>query len=94
MDANFTLSTLAGIISPASAEIKAVFIQSTLGGLILPATAEITALFIMTTDGSLLWEPIDPTNPAENWTQVTHSGGTWTIITAGSTTNTWTDKVV
>ena len=60
----------------------------------MDATAEINALFIMTTNGNLLWEPIDPTNPAENWTQIAHSGGTWTVINAGATTNTWTNKVV
>ena len=48
----------------------------------------------MTSIGNLLWEPIDPTNPAENWTQIAHSGGTWTVINAGATTNTWTNKVV
>ena len=48
---------------------------------------------VQSTAGDLKFQEIDAGATAETWTEVTHTGDTWTEINAGSTAETWTEVV-
>jgi len=75
------------------AEMLSSFEMSTQAASTLSAASSMTFLFVMTTDGNLLWVPIDP-GGTPNWSNISHTGDSWTEINAGGTVNQWTEEVV
>ena len=64
MDSQFDLSSLGGllIIYPGAGE----------------GSIEINSVFVITANGDILWVEVDAGATTESWTQVTHTGDTWT----------------
>ena len=46
----------------------------------------------MTANGAFLWERVDP-GTTSNWSDITHTGDTWTEISYSGTSDTWTEMV-
>lgn len=86
--------TLSLIYNGASVQ-SAQFDQSALGGLIVPAESDMVDLFVQSAFGELLWVKINASSGGvEAWTEITHSGDTWTEINAGGIVDQWIEKVV
>ena len=94
-DAQFDFDPLGGLILDTDLSLDAQFdITQALGGLLRFASQSMDSVFIITTDGAILWVKVDASGTPENWTQVTHTGDSWTQINAGTSSETWTNKVV
>jgi hypothetical protein len=48
---------------------------------------------VQSTNGELKFVEINAGETAETWSEITHTGDTWTEINAGSTAETWTEVV-
>ena len=68
------------------------FLQTTASIAILSGDADIIFNFDQSTLGALLWEQINAGDTQENWSEITHTGDTFTEITP-SVTNNWTEMV-
>ena len=94
-DADFTIDPLGGLILSGDANLDFQFdITQALGGFLRFAAQSMDSVFIMTADGAILWVQVDASGTPESWTQVTHTGDSWTEINAGTSSETWTNKVV
>jgi hypothetical protein len=91
--AQFDQTTVGIAIRTGSATMDFAFDQTTVATLVATGAAEIIAIFVSTANGEILWERIDP-GGSPNWLDITHTGDTWTEITVGGTTETWTETVV
>jgi len=40
-----------------------------------------------------LWVPIDAGSSSESWSEITHTGDTWSEVSTGGTIETWTEMV-
>ena len=67
--------------------------QSSLGGLLIAGTSDIVFLMVQSTLGELKFVPVDVGQSVETWSEITHSGDTWTEINAGTNAETWTETV-
>ena len=56
-------------------------------------TLALNTSVIQSTAGDLKFQEIDAGATAETWTEITHTGDTWTEINAGTTAETWTEVV-
>ena len=94
-EVDFILDPLGGLILSGATDLDFQFdITQALGGFLRFAAQSMDSLFIMTADGAILWVKIDASGTPESWTQVTHTGDSWTEINAGTSSETWTNKVV
>jgi hypothetical protein len=93
MDFEFELDADATLIATAVAEMLSSFEMSTQAASILSGASSMTFLFVMTTDGGLLWVPIDAGSSSESWSDITHTGDTWSEVSTGGTIETWTEMV-
>lgn len=94
VDTNFTTSTLGGIIHSATQSVDASFSQTAGSGLLLITSAETDLNFTKTSAGDLLYENVDAGINPETWTEITHTGDTWTDKNTSDTIQTWIEKVV
>jgi hypothetical protein len=67
--------------------------QSTAAIRIASGSSDIEFLVVQSTSGDIKFVEIDAGETAETWTEITHTGDTWTEINAGSTAETWTEVV-
>ena len=66
------------------------FTQSALGGLIIAGTLDIVFLVVQSALGELKFVPVDAGQDVETWSDITHTGDTWTDVSASGTTESWT----
>ena len=69
------------------------FTQSTAAIRIATGTSDIEFLVVQSTSGDIKFVEINAGETAETWTEITHTGDTWTEINAGTTAETWTEVV-
>ena len=69
------------------------FTQSTTAIRIATGTSDIEFLVVQSTSGDIKFVEINAGETAETWTEITHTGDTWTEINAGTTAETWTEVV-
>ena len=100
-DFEFEIDPLGGLLTLATVDMDSQFDLSSLGGLLIiyhgagEGPIEINSVFVITANGDILWVEVDAgATTEESWTQVTHTGDTWTEINAGTSSETWTNKVV
>ena len=94
-DSAFTKDILGGVVTTGTIDNSFTFdFDETAGILIYRNDFNVEYVFIQATDGALLWEKINADTPAEAWTQISVSGGTWTPVNANGTIETWIQKVV
>ena len=67
--------------------------QSSTAVLIASGSSDIEFLVIQSTSGEIKFVEINAGETAETWTEITHTGDTWTEINAGTTAETWTEVV-
>lgn len=67
--------------------------QSSTAVLIASGSSDIEFLVIQSTNGEIKFVEINAGETAETWTEITHTGDTWTEINAGTTAETWTEVV-
>jgi hypothetical protein len=67
--------------------------QSTAAIRIASGSSDIEFLVVQSTSGDIKFVEINAGETAETWTEITHTGDTWTEINAGSTAETWTEVV-
>ena len=77
-----TTGTLSSNLTQSSAAIR-----------IRTGSSDIEFLMVQSTNGELKFVEINAGETAETWTEITHTGDTWTEINAGSTAETWTEVV-
>ena len=94
LSANLT-QTSAGIrIRLATTDILSNLTQTSTPTLLASAgTLALNTSVIQSTAGDLKFQEIDAGATAETWTEITHTGDTWTEINAGTTAETWTEVV-
>ena len=93
--AQFDYDPLGGLLLRTGLSMDSQFdITEALGGFLRFAAQTMDSEFIMTADGAILWVQVDASGTPESWTQVTHTGDSWTEINAGTSSETWTNKVV
>lgn len=69
------------------------FTQSTAAIRIATGSSDIEFLMVQSTSGDIKFVEVNAGETAETWTEITHTGDTWTEINAGSTAETWTEVV-
>ena len=69
------------------------FTQSTAAIRIATGSSDIEFLMVQSTSGDIKFVEINAGETAETWTEITHTGDTWTEINAGTTAETWTEVV-
>lgn len=67
--------------------------QTTTAVFLAQPSLDFVTSVVQSTAGDLKFQEIDAGATAETWTEVTHTGDTWTEINAGSTAETWTEVV-
>jgi len=77
-----TTGTLSSDLTQSSAAIR-----------IRAGSSDIEFLMVQSTNGELKFVEINAGETAETWTEITHTGDTWTEINAGTTAETWTEVV-
>ena len=77
-----TTGTLSSNLTQSSAAIR-----------IRTGSSDIEFLMVQSTNGELKFVEINAGETAETWTEITHTGDTWTEINAGTTAETWTEVV-
>ena len=94
LSANLT-QTSAGIRlrTATTGTLSSEFTQSSAAIRIATGTSDIEFLVVQTTSGDIKFVEINAGETAETWTEITHTGDTWTEINAGSTAETWTEVV-
>jgi len=65
--------------------------QSTAGARIRSGSSDIEFLVVQSTSGDIKFVEVNAGETAETWTEITHTGDTWTEINAGSTAETWAE---
>jgi hypothetical protein len=94
LSANLTQTTAALRIRPATTgTLSTNLTQSSTAVLIASGSSDIEFLVIQSTSGDIKFVEINAGETAETWTEITHTGDTWTEINAGSTAETWTEVV-
>ena len=91
---DFTQTVEAFRVDVNPVEVTADFTQTTAGIGIFSGVSSQDLNFTKTSVGDILFEEIDAGATVENWTEITHSGDTWTDKSASATTETWTERVV
>ena len=72
--------------------MSSTFLQTSAGIGIFSGDYDVIFAFSKTTAGQLLWENLDAgTN--ESWSEITHTGDTWSEVSASGTIETWTEMV-
>ena len=94
LSANLT-QTSAGIRlrTATTGTLSSEFTQSTAAIRIATGTSDIEFLMVQSTSGDIKFVEINAGETAETWTEITHTGDTWTEINAGTTAETWTEVV-
>ena len=77
-----TTGTLSSDLTQSSAAIR-----------IRSGSSDIEFLVVQSTNGELKFVELNAGETAETWSEITHTGDTWTEINAGSTAETWTEVV-
>ena len=65
--------------------------QATTAVYLAQPSLDLVTSVVQSTNGELKFEEIDAGATAETWTEITHTGDTWTEINAGTTAETWTE---
>jgi len=76
-----------GTLSLASTQTSTPTLVASAGTLALDTSV------VQSTAGDLKFQEINAGETAETWTEITHTGDTWTEINAGTTAETWTETV-
>jgi len=86
-------TTLAVRIRETALSMDSTFLQTTAPSVVFSGNADIVFIFDQTTLGALLWENLDAGTNQESWSEITHTGDTWSEVSTSGTIETWTEMV-
>tara|TARA_R100001509_G_scaffold158730_1_gene124313 strand:- start:840 stop:1556 length:717 start_codon:yes stop_codon:yes gene_type:complete len=86
-------TTLANRVRETALSVDSTFLQTTAPIAILSGDADIVFSFDQSTLGALLWENLDAGTNQESWSEITHTGDTWSEVSTSGTVETWTEMV-
>ena len=64
---------------------------SSLGRTILSGSSDITILVVQSALGELKFVPVETGQSTETWSAITHTGDTWSDVSASGTGESWSD---